>query len=421
MASETHESGGAWVYDLVGYHGGNLGIAMATRATMEALRASGRITNLVPVGWSSGAPAPPRVRSGLAGHRVTLFEVNPLEIAFLADQWTRAIDSTAPAACVPFWELPLVPRAWMPVLSAMQAVLAPTRFVESACKVALPSTPVLHFPQAAFLPPGIAPARDAWGLAPGRTAFVVAFDVGSDIDRKNPWAAVKAFQLAFPAPEPGVELVVKVTPRDHVPRYRAQLEELRARVGEDSRIRIVDQWLSYEEVLCLYASCDVMVSLHRSEGLGLHLMEAMSLERAVVATGWSGNMDFMAPGNSLPIAYRLVPIHSRHLAYRGEVGREGQLWAEPDPQAAVEALRTLHGNRERRQNLGVAAARDMEGRRIEMRKAKVLDELEAALDGARGDPRRLWRARMASLAHLLARKAGDLVRGDGRGRTKGGT
>ena len=414
MAGEPHGIGESWVYDLVGYHGGDLGIAMATRGTTEALRASGRMANLVPVGGSSGAPARPRFSSGLPGRRITLFEVNPLEIAFLASQWKGAIDPTAPAACIPFWELPLVPRAWIPVLSAMQAVLAPTRFIESACSEALPSTPVLHFPQAVFLPPGIAPARDAWGLAPGSTAFVVAFDVGSDIDRKNPWAAVEAFQRAFPAPEPGVELMVKVTPRDHVPGYRAQLDELRARVGEDSRIRIVDRWLSYDEVLRLYASCDVMISLHRSEGLGLHLMEAMSLERAVVATGWSGNMDFMAPNNSLPIGYRLVPVASRHLAYRGEVGREGQFWAEPDLAAAVEGLRRLHRNPERRRNLGVAAARDMEGRRVDMRKGMVFGELEDALGAARGDPRRLWRARMSSMAHLLLRKAGELARGNGR-------
>jgi glycosyltransferase involved in cell wall biosynthesis len=414
MADEPNGIGEAWVYDLVGYHGGDLGIAMATRGTTEALRASGRTANLVPVGRSSGAPRRPRLRAGRAGRRITLFEVNPLEIAFLASQWKGAIDPAAPAACIPFWELPLVPRAWMPVLSAMQAVLAPTRFVESACREALPATPVLHFPQAAFLPPGIAPTREAWGMVPATTVFVVAFDVGSDIDRKNPWAAVEAFQLAFPAPETGVELVVKVTPRDHVPGYRAQLDELRARVADDRRIRVVDRWLSYEDVLRLYASCDAMISLHRSEGLGLHLMEAMSLGKAVMATGWSGNMDFMSPENSVPAGFRLVPVASRHLAYRAEVGREGQLWAEPDLAAAVEGLRRLHRNPERRRNLGVAAARDMEGRRVDMRKGMVFGELEDALGAARGDPRRLWRARMSSMAHLLLRKAGELARGNGR-------
>ena len=413
MAADPGQPRAPFIYDLVGYHGGGLGIAQASRNTAEALRASGRAVRLVTVGGVRGDRLPRASRSpGEPG--ITLFELNPLDVAVLGRQWTGVVDPEAPAACIPFWELPRLPRAWLPVLRAMQAVLAPTRFVEGACREALPGTVVLHYPQAVFPPPDVRPARVEWGISEGITAFLVAFDVGSDIERKNPWAALEAFRKAFPDGEPGVELIVKVTPREHVAAYRAQLDRLRALVQGDPRIRIIERWLRYEEVLGLYASCDAMISLHRSEGLGLHLMEAMSLAKPVVATAWSGNMDFMDPANSLLVGHHLVPVASRHVAYRTEIGREGQVWAEPDLREAAEALRALHASPERRRAIGAAAGRDMERRRVEMREGRVFRDLEAIVDGAPGTPGRLRRALGRSMAHLVWRKVREMVgrRGD---------
>lgn len=408
MAGDPGQTRPFLAYDLVGYHGGGLGIAQATRNTAEALRASGRDVRLVTVG-EVRAERPPRVSHSPGARGITLFEMNPLDIAALGRQWAGVIDPGAPAACIPFWELPRLPRAWLPVLRAMQVVLAPTRFVEGACREALPGTVVLHYPQAVFPPPEVGPARAEWGIAEGVTAFLVAFDVGSDIERKNPWAAATAFQAAFPPGTGGVELIFKVTLRDHLPGYRAQVAELRARAADDARIRIIDRWLGYEELLRLYASCDVMISLHRSEGLGLHLMEAMSLAKPVVATGWSGNMDFMDSTNAVLVGHHLVPVASRHVAYRAEVGREGQVWAEPDLRAAADALRTLHASPERRRAIGAAADRDMERRRVEMRAGGVFRDLEAVVDGRPGTPARLRRALGRSMAHLVWRKVGEIM------------
>lgn len=408
MAGDPGQTRASFAYDLVGYHGGGLGIAQAARNTAEALRASGRDVRLVTVGDVRAEQMPRASRS--PGERgITLFEMNPLDIAALGRQWTGLIDRGAPAACIPFWELPRLPRAWLPVLRAMQVLLAPTRFVEGACREALPGTVVLHHPQAVFPPQEVRPARVEWGIAEGITAFLVAFDVGSDIERKNPWAAVTAFQAAFPPGTSGVELILKVTLRDHLPGYRAQVAELRARAADDARIRIIDRWLGYEELLRLYASCDAMISLHRSEGLGLHLMEAMSLAKPVVATGWSGNMDFMNPANAVLVGHHLVPVASHHVAYRAEVGRKGQVWAEPDPRAAADALRTLHAGPERRREIGAAAARDMERRRVEMREGRVFRDLEAIVEGTPGTPARLQRAVGRSMAHLVWRKIGEIV------------
>jgi glycosyltransferase involved in cell wall biosynthesis len=432
--SERRPSGPPhWKYDVVGFLGGDFGLAVAARNSVRALAATGRLGEEVAVEVEAPerpvdralrllrrkprAPASPR-RVDAGARRVSLFQMNPLEIAWYAPQWRAAAGPAARNAIVPFWELPLVPRNWAPMLGAMDAVLAPTRFVQSACAAAAPGTPVLHYPQAVFLPDGVRPAREAWGVAGRRTVFVVSFDLGSDVDRKNPWAALDAFRRAFPGGE-DVALVVKSKPWPQVPEYVAQAEALRARIGSDPRVRIVDRSLPYEEVLALYASCDVMLSLHRSEGLGLHLMEAMSLGRVVVGTGWSGNADFMTPGNSVPVGHRLVPVRTRHSHYQSEVGRAGQVWAEADVAAAAEALRALHADPQRREALGAAAARDMEARRAAMLGGGAFEALEEALPeaGAR-QPGLRWavrRTRVHSLARELRGAARAFARRLGRG------
>jgi glycosyltransferase involved in cell wall biosynthesis len=329
--------------------------------------------------------------------------MNPPEIALYVPDWRDAADPSVRNVGVPFWELPVLPRSWEPVLAAMDVVMAPSRFVQSACAGVVAAERVVHYPQAAFLPDGIRGAREAWGLASRRTVFALAFDFRSDIDRKNPWAAVEAFQAAFPRDET-VALVVKTTRADD-PVFAGRAEELRARIGSDPRIRLVDQVLAYPDVLALYASCDVLLSLHRSEGLGLHLMEAMSLGRVVVATNWSGNAEFMTPDNSIPVGYRLVPLQTTHPTYRREMGRAGQAWAEADLRDAVEALRRLHADPGRRAAIGLAAERDMKARREEVLSGGAFDAVERALAGA---PRRgpaLSRAVLRTLAGIFSREA----------------
>lgn len=407
-------------YKVIGFLGGDFGLGQAARNTLWTLEASGRRPLRVPVEsrrarW--GRDGLRRARSASAARLeaadINLFHMNPIELARHRGQWRDRVDPLAGRnVAVPFWELPLAPATWLPALDALDAILAPTRFVLSACSAAVGPERVLHYPQAVFLPGGIRPASDAWGLRPDATRFIVSFDLGSAIDRKNPWAALEAFRQAFPS-DPGVQLVVKMKPSPRARALREAGEELRARAGADPRIRIVERTLDYAEVLSLYASCDVMLSLHRSEGLGLHCMEAMALGKVVVATNWSGNTDFMTAENSVPVGYRLVPVATRHSVYVDQVGRPGQVWAEADLGEAVQALRVLHGNRDRRRALGSRASQDMEACRSEALSGAVFQRLEGFL---RGRPGRgvallagLRRTRLRHRWARLKRKASSVV------------
>lgn len=415
MAS-SHADLARRTYRVVGFLTGGFGLAIAARNTLRGLEASGRgvdrviLQNRWHPGESGGLP-----RSRPAADEITLFHVNPSDVSYYRSAWRPFVAPRAPAVCVPFWELPIVPVEWRPVLGAMNAVLAPTRFIADACSAAIPRERVIHYPQAALVPPA-APARDAWSFDPRTTVFLVTFDLGSDIERKNPWAAIEAFGRAFPS-DRDVRLVIKMKPWLDVPTLREQSAELRARIARDPRIRIIDRALEFEDLMSLYASCDVVVALHRSEGLGLHLMEAMSLGKAVVATGWSGNMDFMDSGNSVPVNFRLVPVRSRHAAYAAEASRPGQVWADADVSDAADAMRALHASTDRRRGIGAAATRDMEERRRRFLAGTTFDALErmipagaeraAAFDRAVLGTRALlyWKS-VHGMARALARSAG---------------
>jgi hypothetical protein len=143
----------------------------------------------------------------------------------------------------------------------------------------------------------------------------------------------------------------------------------------------------------LMAACDAYVSLHRSEGAGLPLAEAMALGRPVIATGWSGNMDFMNVANSFPVRYDLVELEENAGPYRAGIN-----WAEPSITHAAELMRFVFENREEAELRGQAAKLEMERNYSESRVASLIrDRLEAI-----GVRRRLSDFRRETKAAFLA-------------------
>ncbi len=157
--------------------------------------------------------------------------------------------------------------------------------------------------------------------------------------RKNPTAAVRAFQAAFPAGQRDVQLIVKVRGGQYSgdAGMRKWLAET---ASADPRIEIVDKTLDRDEMDALMQSCDVFISLHRSEGFGFGAAEALAAGKAVVATDYAGTTDFITPETGYPVAYDLVPLK------KGDYpGWEGQVWAEPRLDATVAALRSIYEDR----------------------------------------------------------------------------
>ncbi len=242
------------------------------------------------------------------------------------------------------WELPVVPRAWHAAVALVHEIWVPSRFVADAVAAAAIGKRVRIVPHAVRARGGRAAPID---VPPGCCVFLCMFSDGSGFERKNPVATIHAFRRAF-GDRPDVLLVLKyqVLARSD-PRIERRLRDA---IAGASNIRIVEGVLSVEERDALIARADVMVSLHRSEGFGLTLAEAMLAGKPVIATGWSGNLDFMTAETSSLVRCRLVPVSDPDGPYDGLA----TVWAEPDLDHAATEMRRLR-DADTRLRLGAAA------------------------------------------------------------------
>ncbi len=261
------------------------------------------------------------------------------------------------------WEMPKVPPEWRPALACVSQVWVPSRFTAAVLEPLLPGRIRVVPPALALVPPVPSPLRRSdFGLPEDAIVVLVSFNLASSFARKNPFAAVAAFRGAF-GDRPDRILLLKVGHPEHAPADFARL----AQMAHAPNIRVETHTLSPADRHALTACADIVLSLHRGEGFGLVLAEAMLLGKPVVATGWSGNTDFMDGSNAALVDYRLVPARDDRSVYRG-------LWAEPDVAEAAVLLRALADDPALRRTLGerahVSAMARLDGR-----------ELKAALAG----------------------------------------
>ena len=251
----------------------------------------------------------------------------------LPQLWLRHAKSIAEPrfrnACMLFWELPVVPPAWIPALKMFDCVVACSQYVRQTFEAVAPEVPTVYAEHPLAMPSSTldrAALRRKHGIPQEVTAFCCSFDPRSGFARKNPIAAITAWLRAFPS-RTDVCLVVKSNGPPISDDFT--VGEILKLVAQDTRIVWIADRLQHDEVMSLFACCDVFVSLHRAEGLGLVPMEAMSMGKLVIATGYSGNMTFMTEQNSLPVPYRLIePRDDRHFLTRSFAGANAA-WGRP--------------------------------------------------------------------------------------------
>jgi glycosyltransferase involved in cell wall biosynthesis len=240
------------------------------------------------------------------------------------------------------WELPAVPPEWHPALGCVDQVWVPSRFTAAALEPLLPGRVRVVPPPLAVIPPEpSALDRAAFGLPEDAVVVLVSFNLASSLARKNPFAAIAAFRAAFGDRADRV-LVLKIGHPNHAPEDFSCL----AQMARATNIVLYTSVLSAPDSRALIACADIVLSMHRSEGFGLVLAEAMLLGKPVIATGWSGNTDFMNTANAALVRYRLVPTRDRRAVYRDS------LWAEPDAADAAAWLRLLADDSAARWSIG---------------------------------------------------------------------
>lgn len=249
-----------------------------------------------------------------------------------------------------YWELERFPAQWLDAFHAVDELWAASPFIRD-CLARVSPRPVLFVPPPVEVRLQRAYARADFGLPVDKFLFLFSYDFDSYVQRKNPRASIAAFLQAFAPGNDEVMLAIKTL---HGDRYPQQLAELREIARADPRVRLLELSLSRDESFGLISVCDSYLSLHRSEGFGLGMAEAMALGKPVVATGYSGNLAFMQPDNSCLVGYRLVPVGADEYLHG-----EGQVWAEPDIADAARQMRRLVQDMAFRIDIGARAARHM--------------------------------------------------------------
>ncbi|MEF3307219.1 glycosyltransferase family 4 protein [Paenibacillus sp. GYB003] len=240
------------------------------------------------------------------------------------------------------WELPDFPEEFCDGFHFVSEVWAPSNFVAEAIAKKSP-VPVIRIPHGVEVNPPDDVGRGTFGLPEDRFLFFSMYDTHSYQRRKNPQGAILAFKQAFDPQDTSVGLVVKL---NHSHANPSDLDEIRKLVKGYENIYVIDRVMSRKEVDGLLNCTDCFVSLHRSEGFGLGLAEAMYLGKPVIGTYWSGNTDFMNATNSCIVDYSIVSVGSDWGPYKGY-----QSWAEPDLGHAAHHMREIRYNTDFRNSI----------------------------------------------------------------------
>jgi len=235
------------------------------------------------------------------------------------------------------YELARIPADWVRASQAFDELWAPSTFVAQAMMAAGVTQTIRIMPH----PVGFDLAENL--STPGGAFTVLAMcDFASSSERKNLAGAIAIYARAFPDPAAGQRLIIKAHSGASSPEAMRTIARL-AQARPD--ITVVYQAMPHAEVMQLIASSHVLLSPHRAEGYGLPLAEALLLGVPVLATGWSGNVDFMGDAPELLIGHTMIPVDDPHGVYR----MKGAEWADPSIEDAVAKLRALHASRELRQ------------------------------------------------------------------------
>lgn len=260
-----------------------------------------------------------------------------------------------------FWELPEIPPAWIPALEIFDSIVVCSQYVRSAVELSVPDVPTIFAEHPLERIDSLSKGRihrDNFSIKQSDIVFGSSFDLRSDFSRKNSMGVLEAFQRAFPN-VPNARLLVKASGQPTDGKIHPIAKKILAESNKDSRITFVDRTMDYSEVMSLYQLCDVFVSLHRAEGLGLGPMEAMLMGKLVIATGYSGNTTYMTEQNSVLVEYSLVKPTNMAWQFRRSFAGARAVWAEPNMESAISALRYAFTSPDLRSKLGSRARNDI--------------------------------------------------------------
>jgi 2-polyprenyl-3-methyl-5-hydroxy-6-metoxy-1,4-benzoquinol methylase/glycosyltransferase involved in cell wall biosynthesis len=338
--------------NVAGYFESEKGVGEAARASLRALQAVPVpcVLNNVTDSGSWNRERPSSSYSVANPQPVNLVHVNADQVPMVASQLGDAYFRGRYNIGYWFWELSHFPEEWSSSFEYFDEVWVGSNFVLDAISRRSP-IPVVRMPLALRERTDRVDREDRsnLGLSAESFVFVFMFDFHSFIARKNPLGLVEAFKMAF-SDKDDVWLILKSA---HSSTNASDFEAVKAATA-GAKVKLIDTVLTEGETTALLSTCDCYVSLHRSEGFGLPIAEAMRLGKPVIVTAYSGNMDFTTPSNSLLVKYRLVELDRDYGPYK-----KGSVWADPSLDHAADLMRYAYENRDAGNAVGSRAREDV--------------------------------------------------------------
>jgi glycosyltransferase involved in cell wall biosynthesis len=337
--------------NISGYFKGEFGVAQSARLLATASKASGMQVSML----NNSETISRQLENFETGELNTLYSVtigvvNADQFSVWRNSLPAQLNTSSKFVGVWAWEVETFPKNSHEACELVDEIWAVSNFVKDAIS-SHTEKPIYVVPT-----PIIAPKvkdkldRKAIGLKENEIYNLFIFDYFSVFHRKNPLDLVAAHIMAFPD-QLGPKLVIKSINGEL---NRNQNDQLKDAVSGRNDIIIVDSYLSREQLHSLLNECQTYISLHRSEGYGLTIAEAMSLGKPVIATAYSGNLDFMKSDNSILVPFKFVTVGNQAFPYP-----EDSRWAQPDIEFAANAMRELSLDEGLRTRLGSKAKADV--------------------------------------------------------------
>lgn len=340
--------------NVVGYHHISSGLGSCARMLSASLEAAGVPVVEIDNDLSSSPRRRPARPVPTELHDTTIAIVTAFEFDHFVARFPQLVGPGKRMIACWLWEVEQIPQQHIDAARLVDEVWATTNFVLDAYDSVIGDRVQVRlapFPLETPTPPDSAAAawRAEWA---DDVVFVVSFDYLSIVERKNPLGAIRAFRAAFPDrqdPERPVRLILKSINGHH---RSDDVASVVAACADDDRIELIDEHFEEDRHHGMLAAADVLVSLHRSEGYGLHPALAMWFGTPAIATRYSGVVDFMDDDVAAMVDFELIPVTNGQGIYP-----ESAVWADPDIADAAQHMRRLATDAEHRNRLGRAGHR----------------------------------------------------------------
>nr|WP_295679327.1 glycosyltransferase family 4 protein [uncultured Lachnoclostridium sp.] len=263
-------------------------------------------------------------------YNINLVHINPRELGIALVKLDKGIWDKRYNIGFWLWELEEFPEEWIPFIDYFDEIWTPSEFISRSIRKCT-KKPVITIPYSIETSIDKACGRQQFKLPEEQFLFLMMFDYNSVAERKNPVGMIEAFKRAFSPEKTNVGLVIKVTSANE-----NDINDLRSKLFDYKNIYFITSVLEKQKVNSLINCVDVVVSLHRAEGFGLVMAEAMSLGTPTIATNWSSNTEFMNNDVACMVDYKMIEL-SR------DIGpfKKGQRWADADIEQAADYMKRL--------------------------------------------------------------------------------